>query len=304
MTLKLLRLLSKKKISSQQKVARWLLDVGQVPAGDLEVTLVMDSIVSEEGSGTSFLDISEIEESNSDDSEESHSSSSSSSLTISSISQTDAMEMVAKWVHDMEMIDPEDLLSVVTDSVSESSDSLTHNGSSKATDWEERRTSKTRDTSNKGLRAEEQTIDKVSSCGEKEQLQAATVVETSPLEVDSMNPLTHTASHHEDTEVDSPFVRQSTSLPILAVACQLAVKRCGSFSGIPLYPLQPMVTTNNVKKSVAILPEKPEVVAKNTLNSSGEKEKKKGKKHRVRKTVSSLVKIFLPCCFSKTKTAH
>ena len=112
MTLKLLRLVSKEKISTEEKVARWLLHLGQVPSEEMEATVVMDSVVSEPDSETSsFLDISEMEECKST----SASSSECSSLTISSISQTYAMEMVARWV---ETIDHHNLLSV-TDTVGE-----------------------------------------------------------------------------------------------------------------------------------------------------------------------------------------
>ena len=285
MSLKFLGFASSAEISSMERVARWLLHLGQVPTQDfIETTVIMDSIHSEMGSVSSFQDISEQELPRPSDplvdETKSASSTGTSMMTISGICEQDVIDMVTKWVQRVNEVDPDDLLPVVIYSVSErSGEALT----SYSTTYD-----KSNSVEDDNVEMEEVKMSSVNLSNEEVR------GEPEPICGDILNSESSRAEkveYYTYVPETGHYISQSVSLSALAtIGYELAMRRCGSLSGFPLGRLPP-ASIVNMKPPVS----KPDEKA---LKRSGRE--KKTKRGKLRKAFSKFARIVFPCCFTRT----
>ena len=285
MSLKFLGFASSAEISSMERVARWLLHLGQVPTQDfMETTVIMDSIHSEMGSISSFQDISEQELPRPSDplinETKSASSTGTSMMTISGICEQDVIDMVTKWVQRVNEVDPDDLLPVVIYSVSESGEALT----SYSTTYDKSNSVEDDNVEMEEVKMPSDNLSNEEVRGEPE-----------PICGDILNSESSRAENSSVVEYYVPetghYISRSVSLSALAtIGYELAMRRCGSLSGFPLGRLPP-ASIVNMKPPVLKSDEK------SLKRSGGEKKTKRGK---LRKAFSKFARIVFPCCFTRT----
>ena len=282
MSLKFLGFASSAEISSMERVARWLLHLGQVPTQDfMETTVIMDSIHSEVGSVSSFQDISEQELPRPSDplvdETKFASSAGTSMMTISGICEQDVIDMVVKWVRRVNEVDPHDLLPVAIYSASES-------GEAYSTTYD-----KSNSVEHDNMEVEE--VKMPSDNLSNEEVRG----EPEPICEDILNSESSRAENNSVVEYYVPetghYKSRSVSLSALAIiGYELAMRRCGSLSGFPLGRLPP-ASIVNMKPPVS----KPDEKA--LKRCGGEKKTKRGK---LRKAFSKFARIVFPCCFTRT----